>query len=213
MAKGQTEPKELKPWDRRPWPTRGTRSLRKIYASVGECLSEWERYEGVLSRLFSRFVGTDNATPAQRAYNAIRTFEARAEMLKAASQAYFTIWPNDDLQNQFKQIISGANCYAPRRNEIAHGAVDHFYPQRFGGHPPFGFRPPASFALYPSYANFKDRNLENAPGYCYTSTTLDYFFAEFRKLRTPAEHLATPLVHNRRKHELSRQKSLAPSRT
>ena len=78
-----------KPFDRRPWPTIGDRELDITYAAVGRALSSWERFEGILSLLFSAFVVNMEREGARRAYSAVRTFEGRAEMLKAASEAYF----------------------------------------------------------------------------------------------------------------------------
>jgi hypothetical protein len=208
MTKKPIKPKELNPWDRRPWPTSGTKSLSKLYASVGQTLSQWERYEDVLSRIFSALVTDGHTIPSQRAYTAVRTFEGRSEMLKAASAAYFTMWPNDKLQAEFKNILKDAKNYAPRRNEIAHGTVDHFEPWPIIRPHRSGYRPKASYALYPSYANFKDRDITGVPSYCYTSPELDYFYRQFYNLMQPAIFISTKIVVHRRKQESLLDKSL-----
>jgi len=160
----------LKPFDRRPWPTVGDRELDTTYAAVGRALSSWERYEGVLSLLFSALVVNMERVGARRAYVAVRTFEGRAEMLKAASEGYFHEHPNEKFLNDFKEILKAAKNFASRRNDIAHGVVDYFsitmetdLRQPGGG-----------FAMFPSYASFKDRSIENRPDYCYTSVELSF---------------------------------------
>jgi hypothetical protein len=74
----------LKPADRRPWPEVGDKSIEETYAAVGRALSNWERYEWVLSHLFSVIVSDTESEAARRAYGAVRTFEGRIDMLEAA---------------------------------------------------------------------------------------------------------------------------------
>jgi len=200
----EPKPPKKNPWNRRDWPKRGDRSMEKLYAAVGRTLSQWEKYEGVLSLLFSYFVVSEASIIARRAYNAVRTFEGRAEMLQAASTAYFSLYPNVTLQEDFREVLLSAKRYSPIRNDIAHGSVGHFQPEKI----PKSWRPRASYALYPSYANFKDRDLADMPTYCYTSKELDYFFREFYLLQSPANHVAGLLVHLAHTRAL-RRKSLA----
>lgn len=213
MAK-TSRPKELKPWDRRPWPKRGSGSLSKLYAAVGAALSEWERFEDELSRIFAALVSDPMSLPAQRAYNAVRTFEGRAEMLRAASEAYFVLWPNSSLQVSLKGLLRDAICYSQRRNDIAHGVVSYFEALPWPAYPRWGKKPPKSFGFYPSNANFKDREIGGPggiPTYCLTVAELDYFLQEFRKLRQPAINLAAQLVGHRRIALSSRERSRTQS--
>jgi hypothetical protein len=181
MSKSNQPPKE-NIWDRRPWPKAGDSTMEKTYEAVGRALSSWEIYEGILSVLFSVFVTPNLSTRAgMRAYSAVRTFEGRAEMLRAASQAYFEEQPETDFQNSFKAILSSATCFAPRRNEITHAAVGNFKP--------LGGELTDTYALYPSYASFKHRDLKNQAAYCMTSVELDYFSDHFRALQTPVTDL------------------------
>jgi hypothetical protein len=196
MAKGKPKPKELKPWDRRPWPSQGDTSQEALYAGIGRALSEWERYEAVLSFLFSSFVSPSDPAIARRAYSAVRTFEGRTEMLRAASEAHFWAYPNHDFLASFKIVLQGATTFSPRRNDIAHGAVDHYRP------PPPALRDvpaPNTFALFPSFASFRERDINNAPLYCYTSPELEYFRQQFFILRRPAGDLAAELQTAERK--------------
>lgn len=208
MSKREAKPKELEPWHRRPWPKRGTRGLPKLYAAIGRTLSQWERYEHELSHLFATLVTDGYPTAAERAFSAVRTFEGRSDMLRAASEAYFYGWPNDKLQNEFKDIFRDAKGFSERRNEIAHGMVDHFEPLPFPESPRYGGHRRASYALYPSSASFKTRALSGVPAYCYAAPELDYFYLEFRKLMNPAIRLAPQIVTNRREHEASKDKLL-----
>lgn len=170
--------KEPRAWDRRPWPSRGTRSVDKVYGAVGFALTSWEFYEADLGTLFSLFAAGRDSIAARRAYFAVRTFEGRAEMLRAASQAHFNEQPNDVLQQQFKDIIRDATSFSPRRNEIAHGVVTNFRTNPVLGPP----RRMKSFALYPSFANFKDRAIDKTPSYCYSAADIAYYSDQFEEL-------------------------------
>jgi hypothetical protein len=128
MPKGPREPKPSPAWDRLPWAANGDSPIDTIYKLVGECLSEWEQLESELAKLFSCLVSNFESLAAERAYCAVRTFEARAEMLKAASEAYFAEHPNEGFQKSFVTILKHAKNFAPRRNEIAHGIVKRYYP-------------------------------------------------------------------------------------
>jgi hypothetical protein len=121
MAKASEKPRELRPYDLRPWPKSGDRNIDKTYAAIGRALSNWERYEWILSHLFSAIVAGVENNPARRAYGAVRTFEGRSQMLRAASVTYFSERPDTNLQGSFKKIITSASKFSERRNEIAHG--------------------------------------------------------------------------------------------
>lgn len=190
MTKGGNKPKELKPWDQRPWPQAGHPNSQEIYAAVGEAISQWERYEGNLSLLFAALVSKSDNLPARRAYNAVRTFEARIEMLRAASTAFFAENPNEGHESLMTAVVTDGKCYGPRRNEIAHGVVDHFQP-----YPPKLPRDIIQeFALYPSFANFKQRDLEEMPLYCYAKNEIDHFAKEFLRISTPPAKLTAQLT-------------------
>ena len=120
----QNKPKVPRPWDRTPWPERGDDNINDTYAGVGRALSQWERYEAGLALLFSAVVAGIKTTAAMRAYSAVRTFEARVEMLRAASAAYFAKSPDEAVQKIFVEVVRDAACFSPRRNDIAHGVVE-----------------------------------------------------------------------------------------
>ena len=179
-----SKPKEPKVniWDRRPWPKIGDPTPEVIYEAVGRALSSWEIYEGLQSVLFSAFVTPNLQTKAaMRAYSAVRTFEGRNEMLRAASQAYFHEQPEIELQDAFKGILSTAASFSPRRNEITHASVNAFTMEDGSATP--------TFALYPAYASFRERDMKNIPSYCMTKAEIDYFSAHFREMQTPVRML------------------------
>ncbi|MEH2471913.1 hypothetical protein V1281_006899 [Nitrobacteraceae bacterium AZCC 2161] len=177
----QKEPK-ANIWDRRPWPKIGDPTVEVIYEAVGRALSSWEIYEGLQSVLFSAFVTPNLQTKAaMRAYSAVRTFEGRNEMLRAASQAYFHEQPETELQDAFKGVLSTAASFSPRRNEITHASVNTFTTDEGSA--------TDTFALYPAYASFRERDMKNIPTYCMTKAEIDYFSAHFREMQTPVRTL------------------------
>jgi hypothetical protein len=149
-------PKKLNPWDRRPWPQTGDATANETYAAVGCALSSWERHEAALSFLFAAFVSEGTSRIARRAYNAIRTFEGRAEMLKAASHSFFAAYPDEEMQKRFKDILRNAKEFSARRNDIAHGCVAYF---EDNGIEELIHLSSDTFALFPSFSNVKDRDL------------------------------------------------------
>jgi len=186
---------DLKPWDPRPWPTRGDDSIEVLYAAAGRALSQWERYEGALSLLFSAFVSTALTQAARRAYRAVRRFEGRTDMLRAAAEAYFGEKPDSDLVTQFEEILQSAINFAPRRTDIAHGVVDHFM-----SYPPGSTVPEdATYCLYTSGASSGNRNRNNLPSCCFSSVELDYFFSEFYRLQEPAASVAVRIIKRDRR--------------
>jgi hypothetical protein len=186
---------ELKPWDPRPWPKRGDDSIEVLYAAAARALSQWEFYEGALSLLFSAFVSTGLTQAARRAYRAVRTFEGRRDMLRAAAAAYFAEMPDSDLLARFNEILQNATNFAPRRADIAHAVVDHFI-----SYPGSALSEDATYCLYPSGASAEEGNHNNRPSYCFSSVELDYFFLEFYQLQEPAASVAVRIIKRDRRH-------------
>lgn len=188
MTKAPKPPK-VNPWDRRPWPTAGDSSVSLLYYCVGLFLSQWERHEVALSALFTSFVSGQQRTPARRAYVAVRTFEARVEILRAASEAYFEDNPNTEHQDKLKDVLRNAKQYSERRNDIAHGVVDFFCLKDDWDRP----RLENAYALYPSQASFKERTTAGIPSYCMTSAEIHYFFEKIFELQRPALDLVSAI--------------------
>jgi hypothetical protein len=82
------------PWEVAPIPAGGDEHEDITFVSVGRALTRWELFESNFSFVFQICV-TDNAgldlVPARRAYGSILTFRGRAEMTKAAFDAYVNI--------------------------------------------------------------------------------------------------------------------------
>lgn len=206
MSKKIPKQPEVKPWDRRPWPGCGDAEMDKLYAAAGRVLSQWERYEATLALLFSGFVAGFDNKPARRAYSAVRTFEGRAEMLRAASAAYFDEHPDDKTLEAFKIILKEAVSFSQRRNDVAHGVVDFHYSETAltsGRSDPL-LIVENGYGLYPSAASFKERSLANAPTYCYTSDELDYFYGHFLRLVSEAIKFSRLILRERTRPSLRR---------
>ena len=153
-----------------------------------------------------------------RSYSAVRTFEGRAEMLRAASGAFFYGHGEGaaHLLEPYKSVLRDATQFSQRRNDVAHGVVDYYRPE-----PPEPQPVPApdSYALFPGYATFKERDLESVPSYCYTSNELEYFRQQFYLLRPPVMRLASevmvaataPALHNKLRRLIRQSTSPEPT--
>lgn len=87
-----------------------------------------------MANLFAGFMGAhSNSLPATRAYGSVLTFRGRADMVDAASEAYFLENKNVDLEKEVDTILVEARGFAARRNEIAHGIVKNV---QVGSKPP-----------------------------------------------------------------------------
>jgi hypothetical protein len=187
----------LKPWDRQDWPAHGDDNIDTTYQAVGRALSSWERLEGVLSLLFASLISGLEESAARRAYNAVRTFEARAEMLSAAAESYFKKHDDKIGKNKFNETLKEIRNYAARRNDIAHGVVDFFSTASFSS-----IGAGVSYCQYPSYANSKHRTDSDAPTYCYSSSELNYYSEKFTILQRPISELVGHLQFQRNNRTL-----------
>jgi hypothetical protein len=177
------------PWDIPP-PEVGDASEDITFASVGRALTRWEEFEVMFAQLFSTLVSKeDHSAAAMRAYGSVITFRGRAEMVRAAAEVHFMLFPNTDLQKTFKafynQVINHASA---RRNEIAHGIVRPFASVVNGQFT-------RSFMLFPPYyaANKNEINrielrddviqvMWQTGKYAYSSVEIDKFAKGFRDL-------------------------------
>lgn len=120
-------PKTPRPWDAPPPPEKGDEDSDVLYAAIGRALSEWEHLEEELARIFSSLVVGGEGTAAERSYGAVATFRGRMDMIEAAAEAFFFLYPDDrsSLGNDLHVLITSARSFGARRNEIAHGIVRH----------------------------------------------------------------------------------------
>ena len=189
-------PKSPKPWDPPPLALdSGDVSASVTYEAVGRALSQWEKFESELAALFAVFVGghPTSVPPAIRAYGSIQTFRGRADMIEAAAEAFFAIFPNPqlDLETRASKFMVRARGWSSRRNEIAHGVVwePHFANGKKGA------------ALFPSrYATSKNKMMADktlnpatwshqSPVYAYTSAHLKAFEVAFMGLEDDVNSL------------------------
>ncbi len=128
MKKGK-EPKEKNPWDVHAISNGIERDIEKIYAAVGRSLTNWNKVELELTRIFCAFAVYDGHYQiVARAFGAVRTFEGRQKMLQRISDAYFScceVTPEmQKIQSDFKYLLN-TKCKggSERRNDIAHGNI------------------------------------------------------------------------------------------
>jgi hypothetical protein len=202
MARKPPKEPKINSWDRRPWPVSGDSDPRITFAAVGEALSQWEHLEGIIALTFAAFVSADEDNlPATRSYVAVRTFEGRADMLKAASEAFFSDFPDEELLDGYKTFLANIKSFSTRRNEITHGVVDDFYRKISDDN---FILVPGAFALYPTVASFKERTLEGRPSDCMTSNEITYYSTRFRGLLRPAIGLVRDVNMKRLSRRASR---------
>jgi hypothetical protein len=130
--------------------------------------------------------------PALRAYGSVISFSGRAEMISAATLTMFFVRPNPALQKEAKDLLDKAIGFSGRRNDIAHGYVDH--------HPAYYSKTmdaALGFVLFPSEFATKKRRLATGgliiptyqtPLYYYNSEEILVFTLHFRKLAVDARN-------------------------
>jgi hypothetical protein len=112
------------PWEPPPIPTRGNRSSRTLYESIGRFLATWEEIEIALSHLYAAAVGqTRFDAGATQAYGKKYNFQDRITALEAAFLKHSIRAPNQGHESRFREIITQIRGYSARRNDVAHGIV------------------------------------------------------------------------------------------
>jgi hypothetical protein len=163
-------------WVRPNLPERGDHDKKDIWAAVGAAMSAWGEYETELGRLFAIFMAGDFPSPqAKRAFGAIRGFEGRKELLRAAYEAFFAYHGRHiDNPEAFKEILKQAKNAVKIRNDIAHGIVMPFTSK--------GKTEPNGFCLVPPYHD-KNRDVNSDdPEFAYRAEDIMVFATEFGKL-------------------------------
>lgn len=181
-----------KPWDRTPWPDDGDPEQNATYAAVGAALSQWALFEVVLGRLFEAFITLDLASDAgRRAFEAVRTFESRSSMLRAAGQSYFASFHNKQVNSDFDELLKAAKNYSERRNEIAHGAVKPFPTLKASPAPAI-----SGYALMPSAYDPYKATVWGGIKYAYTSKEMQEYASHFATLVDPANMISLHIVQH-----------------
>jgi hypothetical protein len=175
-------PKQLKPWDPPPFPAKGDQDVRNTYEWIGRALTEWESFEANFGAIFGILVGDPNIiSPAMRAYGSVLTFRGRVDMTTAAAKAFFTQHPNQ-ASYFFETIKEEAIGYAMRRNEIAHGIVQLYYPR--GKKADGTVLGPSRFATSKQKLTWETGQFpfKITPTYAYASAELMIFTRDFHSL-------------------------------
>ncbi len=211
-------PKLPKPWDVPPPPKAGDKDETTLYAAIGRALTAWSELEERFASIFACLVVAGEPEPAARAYGSVLTFRGQKEMIAAAAEAFFFLYPNEgrnegsQLQAALGELLTEAGNFAPRRNEIAHGLVLENKPLAFDGRASglFGsMRPPMrdpkrpiGFVLIPADHATNKTEMEKGqtllfpvnyvPRYVYSSAEIAAFTAEFQRLEQWARQF--PLI-------------------
>jgi ribosomal protein S17E len=173
-------------WADPPFPKHGDQDKKEVWAAVGQVLSAWAGFEHEFGRLFAAFVTPDRWLPQiERSYGAIRTFEARQAMVRAAAEAYFAHFDLDFDQGkkELRDILLEVKDAGRVRNNIAHGFVK---PYKFG------------YCLFPSYFDTSRRDKDNVAEFIYDATIISTFGNQFTELRTPIFNLTRSIVDRRK---------------
>jgi hypothetical protein len=180
------------PWDVPPKPTSSTDSSETLYASVGQALSNWELVEQELGQIFAIFVGwpvfgNPLEEPALRAYGSVVSFNGRADMLEAASKAFFSQKPNPHIELKFRGLMAQTKGFSGRRNDIAHGRVECILKNE---HPWWTSDETFSNLLLPGLYASKKYTRDCEPMYVYTSKEILYFAYSFKFLSEKLHELS-----------------------
>jgi hypothetical protein len=149
--------------------------------------------------IFGAFVGDHSQTsPAMRAYGAGTAFTGRLNMVREASAAYFMILPDEELARLIGKLCADAQQLAPRRNEIAHGIVQPYFPKG-GGQRGCALGPSRHASKnYKLTGNEDDPPYSAVPNYAYTSKEIDDFAKAFEGLAKEATALFLELDREQR---------------
>jgi hypothetical protein len=115
------------PWDRPPLARRGNRSEASLFESIGRALNAWEMVEAEMAHLYSAFITLERFDLASNlAYGEPNTFPLRAAALQRSACPHFCRYPSQEIEGEFRRLITLAERYSVRRNDIAHGTVRPF---------------------------------------------------------------------------------------
>ena len=182
------EKQTVRPWDVRPVREQGDPTAEPLYTAVGRALSMWGSFETRLGLLFGQFMLTESPEMAARVFGAIRTFEGRLDLLKAAADLYFRLYTMTETETRFKNLSNGPwRVFGARRNELAHGEV-----QPYGVFRKIAAPPGTDVMLWsgihylvPSFIDTSKWKTAAPPSYCYVADDVEHYAAEFGKLIAP----------------------------
>lgn len=173
------------PWDPLPLSTKGESTPEPILIRIGQAITAWEMLEYFLSSIFKDIVTCGLCWPgsAERAYGTVISFAGRSEMLAAAIDASLLFKKDSDLKRALNELTNKSKGYSGRRNQIAHGSLVHW--TESGRELGYFWMPPSYSAVQHRY---KEMELP-VPKSRFGLIELDFYIAEFQKLRVEAMEL------------------------
>ncbi len=182
-------------YDRPPIPKKGSRSAKVIHTAVGDALTAWEFLEMEYAGVFDVLMGVKTPSHAShRAYGAVMVSSTRREMLAAAAEAFFSVFPDTNAEKETTDVIKLHEKLAPRRNDIAHGIVQAFSSRL--AHLP---NAKETWCLFPAYTTTKAVHIGKEgrfpfePKYAFTAQEIRRFAAYFRATRPAVAGLTETL--------------------
>ena len=95
--------------------------FKPLFQQIGISLNIWAKVESELCRVFCACFDSDNASPADQAFWAVISFEAKLAMVGAVIAARFNHKP--DIRTDWGTIRDALVTRNKLRNKIAHGTV------------------------------------------------------------------------------------------
>ena len=167
-------------------------TCRPVSLNVGEVRG------GASLSYFRAFLGLfPEATPHEGPISQLEHLRGAPKCCERRRKTYFEVRNYPDLQARFKIVVRDALCLSPRRNEIAHGVVDHFRTKEEWIKYGWSANDSGSYALYPSLASFRERDSLARPSYCMTSVELAYFHEQITSVQPEPIHLADAIISGR----------------
>lgn len=167
----------------------GNSTAREIYTDVGFALDRWEHLETSFGVLYSTLVKSEGGNHTiMRSFGTITSARTRKDMIRAASDAYFVVFGNEDLEKETRHLLNLYGDAASRRNEIAHamvmGELRHTIVDKKAVP-----QPTAWFLVPPLFATKKQEMHMQGPKYRYSTRELTHFTKCFEALAARVDAL------------------------
>lgn len=117
-------------WSRpKTFSAKGDAGVDVVFTSVGRALTQWEKLEQRLANLFLCVCSVPNhsANPVRRAYGSVENSTLRRAAILSAAEVHFgDAWKDPLVEKSFNALIEAVSFASKRRDDIAHGIVQHF---------------------------------------------------------------------------------------
>lgn len=182
------------PWDAPPFPKFGNKSARVLFAAIGEALITWEELEITLAHLYSTLkTGSQFDPVAFKEYGEPYNFKDRMAFLKREADHRFVREPDQLFEGEFNWIVTNANGFSQRRNDVAHGVVRLLHKMQDAEASLLSFWGDPQWCLVPPM--FKDAKYVSldTPGHILSYREIKRFTANFLKIIRRTSDLARAL--------------------